>query len=372
MFKQILQPMRINGERQSLLQAEVHFLLTPETNRITILVNNMRLMGIFDWWLAVLDFISKMPQDSEDNDRAKKDHNNKMTKRSHAKSDLRNRFYVQEEPIYPSAGIVSRRAAMVESKGPVFELKLNITDSDFIIVSDPSVADSSAVILRSTTVIAYRPDMTDRPFSCNLNNAEVFSCVLGNEEESALSIIDPVTINFEIASRNVGNLPPKGLTDLVADDHDLAASTDRKGGAILGTYERTAEIQLQQLNVRLSYHDWLMFQTILESFPRQAQEAFSGRSSGDNTDKTDDSDDNLEPVNIEQQVSKLVDLGFSRQDCRRALEVCSGHLDEAALWLTQNAVSSSPSKDSIVSETSDFTQGTDGKQQDVYLQVKSN
>ena len=218
-FTQILQPMRINGERQSLLQAEVHFRLTPDTNRITILVNNMRLMGIFDWWLAVLDFISKHASE-DDNDEAKIDaleqQLEQVAERPAARLD-KSRFYMQEEPLYPSAGIVSRRAAVVESKGPVFELKLNITDSDFIIVSDPSVSDSSAVILRSTTVIAYRPDMVDRPFSCNLNNAEMFSCVLGNEEESALSIIDPVTINFEIASRNVGGLPPKGLTDLVAD-----------------------------------------------------------------------------------------------------------------------------------------------------------
>ena len=32
---------------------------TSSTNRFTILLNNMRLMGIFKWWLAVLDFISK-------------------------------------------------------------------------------------------------------------------------------------------------------------------------------------------------------------------------------------------------------------------------------------------------------------------------
>lgn len=43
--------------------------------------------------------------------------------------------------------------------------------------------------------------MKERPFSCNLNNAEVISCVLGKEEESALSIVDSVTINFEIGGR---------------------------------------------------------------------------------------------------------------------------------------------------------------------------
>jgi hypothetical protein len=37
---------------------------------------------------------------------------------------------LKEEPLYPTTGIVSRRAPVVESKGPVFELKLNITDSE--------------------------------------------------------------------------------------------------------------------------------------------------------------------------------------------------------------------------------------------------
>ena len=64
--------------------------------------------------------------------------------------------FQQEEPLYPSAGVISRRAPLVESKGPVFELKMNITDSEFIIVADSSQTDSSTVILRSTTVIAYR------------------------------------------------------------------------------------------------------------------------------------------------------------------------------------------------------------------------
>ena len=64
--------------------------------------------------------------------------------------------FLQEEPLYPSAGVISRRAPLVESEGPVFELNLNVTDSEFIIVADASQADCSTVILRSTTVIAFR------------------------------------------------------------------------------------------------------------------------------------------------------------------------------------------------------------------------
>ena len=64
----------------------------------------------------------------------------------------------------------------------------------------------------------------------------------------------------------------------------------------LGTYERTAEIQLQQLHIRLSYHDWLVFQKIVDSFPKQATDAFEKRN----------------PVNVDHQLNQLTSLG----DCR--------------------------------------------------------
>ena len=37
------------------------------------------------------------------------------------------------------------------------------------------------------------------------------------------------------------------------------------------------------------------------------------------------------------QVKKLSALGFHPDDCVAALEKCNGHLDDAALWLTQHA-----------------------------------
>lgn len=308
-FPQILRPLEREAE-ESLLQAEVHFRLTPDTNRITILVNNMRLLGIFDWWMCLLDFVTQAPEEAS-NLRPERPNSSQMEDVMMASSKTKG--FPSDEPLYPSAGILSRRAPVVETGGPVFELKLNITDCDFIIISDPSMSDSTAVILRSTTVIAYRPDMVDRPFSCNLNNAEVFSCILNNEEDSALSIIDPVTINLEIAGRSVPGMPSKGLSDLLVEKED--------GYHRLGTYERTAEIQLQQLNVRISYQDWLVFQKIMDSFPKQAHDAFQGRGGEGPVDK---------------DLGQLISLGFRPNDCREALMRCQGHLDEAALWLTQN------------------------------------
>ena len=332
-FPHILQPLlNDRTENKCLLQAEVHFRLAPDIHRITVLVNNMRLMGIFDWWLQVLDFIStsesppaKAGQDADAEGDSQATVGG-LDSRSHVDRGSGGGDFQSppEEPLYPSAGIISRRAPVVESQGPVFELKLNVTDCDFIIIADPSRSDSTAIILRSTTVLAYRPDMVDRPFSCNLNNAEVFSCTLGNEEETALSIIDPVTINFEIAGRNVPGMPLKGLSDLLVDQND--------GYNQLGTYERTAEIQLQQLNVRLSFNDWLVFHKILNSFPHQASAAVRNRASSHHQQALP-----LPPANIDHQLQTLMDLGFQRDACENALKVCNGQLDDAALWLTQNS-----------------------------------
>ncbi len=116
-----------------------------------------------------------------------------------------------------------------------------------------------------------------------------------NLVHAALSIIDPVTINVEIGDRGgtCGGARPgsasRGLAD-AADDEPV---------------ERTAEIQLQQLNIRLSYHDWLMFSAILDSFPRQAREAFYGRGG----EKPPGGGPPGEPTNIQGQISQLEALG---------------------------------------------------------------
>lgn len=37
------------------------------------------------------------------------------------------------------------------------------------------------------------------------------------------------------------------------------------------------------------------------------------------------------------QIAKLTVLGFDKKDCVEALRLCENKLDDAALWLTQNA-----------------------------------
>jgi len=62
--------------------------VTPETNRFTILLNNMRVMGIFDWWIAVLDFISKNPENPNPN-------RLEEIRESQLKTQQTNKIYVQ-------------------------------------------------------------------------------------------------------------------------------------------------------------------------------------------------------------------------------------------------------------------------------------
>lgn len=109
-FTNILQP--INYESQTdLVQAEVHNRKRGDYSKFTILLNNMRLMAIFDWWEAARDFILQ---------------------------DVSN---VASSPVHQKE--ISRK-----QKKSSFELKLNITDSEIVIVENMSQWDTNAVILK--------------------------------------------------------------------------------------------------------------------------------------------------------------------------------------------------------------------------------
>lgn len=169
-------------------------------------------MAILDWLESVRDFLSTCP----------------------------------ELPQAPLARIYAETGHDTSSALPsptsveeTMELVLNITDSELVFVERPDQWDTNAVILKSTTIVCYRPAELNKVMSINLNNLEVFSCLLGNEEDTALSIIDPVTVNLDL-KRN------------------------------------TLDVQLQKhLCVRLSYHDLKMFTQMMQSIPKQTRKAQS-------------------------------------------------------------------------------------------------
>ncbi len=264
-FTNILQPINSKPGSDS-VQAEVHSRRRNDSSKFTILLNNMRVMAILDWLEICRDFLSQNAEKPKDSIQI-----HKVNEHVPAVTPT-----VPDEPM---------------------ELVLNITDSELVFVETPDQWDTNAVILKSTTILSYRPIEVNKVMSINLNHLEVFSCVLGFEDETALSIIDPVTINMDL-KRNV------------------------------------LDIQLaKRLSIRLSYNDVKMFSAMLQSLPRQTKHAKSKDQVANNA---------VDRVYDVQLTSKLSALGFNRDDCIHALEICNNELDEAALWLTQHAEPTKP------------------------------
>lgn len=111
-FKNILQPI-VSVKQDDLVQAEIHSRKRRDRFKYTILLNNMRLMAVFDWWEAVKEFIF---QNVENVSSYSPEHLKVTTVK---KSDI------------------------VE-----FELKLNITDCEIVMAEDTARWDSNAVILK--------------------------------------------------------------------------------------------------------------------------------------------------------------------------------------------------------------------------------
>lgn len=225
---------------------EIHSRKRLEHSEFTVLLNDMRVFAIPDWWQCAREYIFAPPLQSG-----------------------------QETVSF-------QQLPQIKPQETPYELKLNITCSEIVVVEDTARLDTNALTLRSTTVISWKPNST-KTLSGSLNHCELFSCVPGKEQDTALSIIDPVTIGIELS-------------------------------------EKTMEIQIQQqLTVRLSYHDCLMLTQMAKNVPQQTKARRSVSIDNDN-------------------IRRLAILGFSTDDCATALEHCNGELADAALWLTQHAI----------------------------------
>lgn len=79
------------------------------------------------------------------------------------------------------------------------QVKLSVTETDFVVVEDVTSLDSSAVVLKGTVVLkfVYVPNR-EMSVKCSMEGLELFSCNLSNEDESALSILDPVSVSLEL------------------------------------------------------------------------------------------------------------------------------------------------------------------------------
>ncbi|XP_072334512.1 intermembrane lipid transfer protein VPS13D isoform X1 [Scyliorhinus torazame] len=310
-----------SSSNQASLQMELHYRSTRDASCFTVVLNNLRVFVIFDWLMLVRDFLqtSNSPKKPEN------------------ASPARDRK-VGGEVLVPKTvkyGVITKRSSVPMPNEKYLEVKINVTGTEFVVVEDMSCHDTNAIILKATTVLTYKPRLVDRPFSGSLGGIEVFSCRLGNEQETALSIIDPVNVQMEL----IGNPIYQKSSGLL----DAFGSED---------FPPVLEIQFSTLDIRLSYNDVQLFLAIVKSFPKQTT-AMSTMPDPDSMDgstspvrltgsstagsgKRETTKYQIDPV-LELQLDRLQDLGFSLEDCRRALLLSKGQLNQAATWLFKNA-----------------------------------
>ncbi|XP_006885807.1 PREDICTED: vacuolar protein sorting-associated protein 13D [Elephantulus edwardii] len=337
-FNCIFQPSKNSSTTQGSIQIELHFRSTKDSSCFTVVLNNLRVFLIFDWLLLVHNFL----------------HTPSDIKKQNNITPSRHRHSSNESAVVPKtvkSGVVTKRSSIPMPTERHLEVKVNVTGTEFVVVEDVSCFDTNAIILKGTTVLTYKPRFVDRPFSGSLFGIEVFSCRLGSEQDTALSIVDPVQIQVEL----VGNSSYQNSSGLM----DAFNSDD---------FPPILEIQLQALDIRLSYNDVQLFLAIAKSIPEQANTTvpdsvpleansvsihLSGSSRG-SEEIREGTRHTIDPV-LELQLARLQELGFSMDDCRKALLLCQGQLKKAASWLFKNA---EPLKSLSLASNSRDSQGT--------------
>ncbi|KAM4610547.1 intermembrane lipid transfer protein VPS13D [Polymixia lowei] len=315
-FNCILQPSKTGTNRAS-LQLELHYRSTRDSSCFTMVLNNLRVFLIFDWLQLVRDFL-RMP-----------------VEKGAAGAQPRQRWPSSSSdsgattgavmPKTVKSGVVTKRSTVPVTQDHYLEVKINVTGTEFVVVEDSSCLDTNAIILKGTTVLTYKPRLLDRPFSGSLAGIEVFSCRLGSEQETALSIIDPVNVQVELCGSPT-----------------YQSSTGLLDAFNIEDFPPLLEVQFPALDIRLSYNDIELFLAIAKSIPTSGTPlpSDSASTSTANTEQSVTQKDcfrHKTEALLEGQLSHLQDLGFRKEDCKRALIFCKGQLDQAATWLLENA-----------------------------------
>ncbi|KAL8611447.1 hypothetical protein ACOMHN_014502 [Nucella lapillus] len=359
-FTSILQPQTGSGSSPQGLQMEMHFRACPDCTSFTVLLNNMRVMCIFDWLLSVQEFLmTERPDPFLEGDPGMSEALHRQMS-GHAGHKAGSRM---QSPLTTSRGIATKRGPMAEEIKAHFELRLNVSDTQFVVVENSTSLDTNAVILKSTAVLTFKPQATDKVLRCSLGSLEVFSCCLMAEEDTALSIIDPMTISIDL---NANPLPEPRPTAATAALGLLAVPETQLRQLLL-------EVSFNTMNIRVSYHDMVMFLAIINSLPGQALKAknrsaaastaaaatitgappsavFSASSGAVSSfalasalERIPSSSTDPHPMSrTDSSLDRLQEMGFSASDSRRALKECEQDLNLAALRLSVYATPVAP------------------------------
>jgi vacuolar protein sorting-associated protein 13D len=186
------------------MQLEIHLLSTKTEDKYTIVLNHTRILFIIDWLLKLNDFI--------------------------------NSFQKISIPINPI------QSSSLSKK--FFELRLNFNQSELVLVQTTDNPQSNALVLSGIMILTYRESAHKHPLDCSLFNMTLFSCQMNNIQSTAVSIIEPINITFNI---------------------HLSKTED----------QRIFELNLPQLFIRLSYSDVKLMLYMFQSITKQIHQAQS-------------------------------------------------------------------------------------------------
>ena len=197
-----------NDPSTSSLQVEVHAKLSPHSMEYTIILNNLRMIFMMDLALQCWSFVADSSEEF--------------------------RYLFDLPEVLENSIHRSSLETAPSQKSRDLQIKLSVTETDFVVIEDLTSPDTQALVCKGITVLTFTSTPT-YGFTWNMIGVELFSCCLASEEETALSIIDPLNIIVEIP-RN----------------HKLSHSYP-------------LHIEIQTVNTRLSYNDIKLFAAIFNS-----------------------------------------------------------------------------------------------------------
>lgn len=198
-FYNILNKKSTQEQRSKRLQLEIHYRSNKTSNRYSILFNNCQVITLIDWLMQIKAYLLSY---SNPNDSVQIESSS------------------NEQPI---------------------EIKVNLTNTDFVLVENIEIQSSQAIILRLTAFLEYNQrKMDSQPIESCLQSLELFSCQMNAIEQTALSIIDPVKFSIYLKRKNSNNF--------------------------------SLEISSEQLRLRFSYLDFKLFIKVLKSVQKQIEQ----------------------------------------------------------------------------------------------------
>ncbi|CAF0865083.1 unnamed protein product [Adineta ricciae] len=205
-FREILISSSSMATSTSQMQLEVHLLSKKTDEKYTIVLNHTRIVFIVDWLLKLNDFLNSFQQ-----------------------------VPMQINPVMSVAPIQIKK---------LFELRLNFNKSELVLVQTTNNLESNALVLSGIMNLTYREAMREHPMECSLFSVTLFSCQMNNIQSTAVSIIEPINITFNIH-----------------------LSKDKQ--------QEIFEVNLPQLFIRLSYSDMKLMLYMFQSINKQIHQAQS-------------------------------------------------------------------------------------------------